>query len=424
MKHILFIAFLSFGITSFAQYGGKVDLRFTFEGRPMVGYTITGSINGIDIGGKGVTDRYGEVTLNTDKLPTPNIDIKGERSCGSNGSKSFEVSGVVYIANGNYHLELDKVVCMMQQDFGVETTMLLTSYGVFSCPGALGRAEDNRAATKPYQTTGYRTKCESFLSNEPSTENQSDTESSSSTFGNSSEATFIEKSDENNEEEEQERLEAERKKQEREQRMEDMMSGKTAAENYENARVMHQNKVNRLTNEISASKELLEREDSGSKKSEKLKYDIAEMEIERSIAALKLEKTEKEIANGNKPLTKAERQLYKAKEDDLKEEKKALKERRKSNKPFDDGNTESTETEPGETSQLYSEAEIANMSNFELKKAKLKTNSTLTKRKASLKMKGGLMKQDKKEALEQEIEALTKLVELMEVELENRKEEE
>lgn len=427
MKYLFFAFFLCNGMFTYAQYGGKVQLRITFEDRPLVGYTITGSINGIDIGGKGVTDRHGEVTLNTDKLPTPQIDLKGTRSCGSNGNASFEVSGIVYISSGNYHLELDKVVCMMQKEFGVETVTLLAAYGITSCSDVLGKMEDNLASSNPYQTSGYRSTCESFLSSTSVVSNEPVVVETPPSLNNNTKST---------EEENKSKIKVEQRKQEQEQRMEDFQSGKSAAENYENMRAMHENKVNRLTNEISAEKELLSREKEGTSKSNKLKYDIKELEIDRSIQLLKLEKVNKEISIGNKPLTKAERKLYKIKEEDLKTEKKDLKERRKAKEPFDDvtpklENTRSTsektdnsQTVEGTNTQKYSGDELANMSLFDLKKLKLKTSTTIKKRKATLKVKGSLLNTDKKTAMEQEIESLTNLFSLIEQELVKRKEEE
>ena len=96
MKKLISTTILCLAIIagSFAQYGGNITLRFTFEGLPMVGYTITGSINKVDIGGSGVTDRNGEVRLRTDPLPTPAIDVKGTRSCGNNSSE-FSVAVVL-----------------------------------------------------------------------------------------------------------------------------------------------------------------------------------------------------------------------------------------------------------------------------------------------------------------------------------------
>lgn len=268
MKYLFFALFFCNGMFLYAQYGGKVQLRITFEDRPLVGYTITGSINNIDIGGKGVTDRHGEVTLDTDKLPTPQIDLKGTRSCGSNGNASFEVSGIVYISNGNYHLELDKVVCMMQDEFGMETATLLAAYGITSCSGSLGKIEDNLASSNPYQTSGYRSTCESFLSTETTTTTVTNEPNTSETPPSLSNTV------ENTEEKDASKLKAEQRKQEQQQRQEDFMSGKSASENYENMRVMHEKKVNQLTNEIDAEKELLSKEKEGTSKSNKLKYNI------------------------------------------------------------------------------------------------------------------------------------------------------
>lgn len=146
---------------------------------------------------------------------------------------------------------------------------------------------------------------------------------------------------------------------------------------------------------------------------------------------LKLEKVENEISAGNKPLTKAERKMYKAKEEDLKIEKKELKERRKAKEPFEDsknagttGNaTNDSEVDKGTNTTEYSGDELANMSLFDLKKLKLKTNTTIKKRKTTLKIKGGLLETDMKAALEQEIELLTNLLSLIEQELVTRKEE-
>ncbi len=117
-------------ILSAQEFGGEIKLKITYEDKPLVGYTITGSINNHDIGGKGVTDKNGNVTLHTSPLPVPNIDVKGVSNCG-NTKREWEASGFVYVSptSGNYyHLQLEKVVKQMNEFTGLPIKIIMESF--------------------------------------------------------------------------------------------------------------------------------------------------------------------------------------------------------------------------------------------------------------------------------------------------------
>src|SRR5690606_11288472 len=140
MKKLISLAIsliMSITLVNAQQYGGDVKLKITYKGRPLVGYTITGSINNIDIGAKGVTDRNGEVKLRTEPLPLPQFDVQGKKTCG-NSNFEWEVSGYVYLDYNNYcHLELEYPIKKIAEMSGIDMGILIQSYG-FNCEGSLG----------------------------------------------------------------------------------------------------------------------------------------------------------------------------------------------------------------------------------------------------------------------------------------------
>ena len=155
MKQITFIAFVLIGFAVSAQQcGGKIKLKFTCEGKPLVGYAITTSINNVEIGGgKGTTDSNGEVQLDTEPLPIGDIDVKGEIDC-DNTTKKFEASGFVHVSpsNGNFcELRLERVAKQMAELSGMPIETIMESFGVncATCASSSGSstATDNSTSS-------------------------------------------------------------------------------------------------------------------------------------------------------------------------------------------------------------------------------------------------------------------------------------
>lgn len=377
----ILLLLIMFQILSFKMvgqnYGGEIKLKITYENKPLVGYTITGSINKIDIGGKGVTDSNGNVTLHTDPLPIPNIDVKGVINCG-NTKREWEASGFVYVSPSNdnfYHLKLEEVAKQMSEFSGLGINMIMESFGL-NCPGATGGGN-----------------------------------TSSSSQNNSNAGKEIVGNQANNNDELQVDNNATKEKQKK--FTDDVMSGQTAAQGYENQKNMLNNQIAKLDNKIAKKEDELTSDKLSTGDRNDLLYDVKEMQIEKAIKQNKLDKVNLIISKGNKPLNKSEKAPFKKKDEQLSNQLDSVKEDRKKRVSLVEG-------VPSDELSIYSEAEINNMSLLKLKSTKVELKSKLGKKKLSLKTKSKIMSQDKKTALEQEIEMLENTLDLVVAEIEAR----
>lgn len=370
MKNLVsMVSFLLLCICLDAQsYGGEIKLKITYEGRPLVGYTITGSINNIDIGGKGVTDRHGNVTLYSDPLPIPNIDVKGVSTCG-NSKREWEASGFVAIyasANNYYHLQLDRVVKQMSEMSGMGLDLIMASFGL-DCNGALGSKEDGAvphpkagqaaSSSSSASSSGSDPRGSSSSSSDPrgSSLNSGDPRGSNANStdqrGTSSSAPLTlgsdddewdrkmaerkaERDKENAEWEAKNEARREQQRKETEQFHADIHSGKAAEEGFQNRRNLLLKQIDLLNRKTQKNKEDLADPDLKDNKRFDLEYDNEEMRVELAIKQLDLQKTNEEIANGNALLKKDRRQEYKEQEQVLKDELDAIKDRRKAGLPL------------------------------------------------------------------------------------------
>ena len=406
-------------------YGGDVKLKITYKGRPLVGYTITGSINDIDIGARGVTDSNGEVDLHTDPLPLPQFDVKGTKTCGS-ADYEWEVSGYVYLDNNNYcHLELERPIKMLSEMAGMDIGMIVQSYGL-NCDGSLGGSAPSSESESGSESSG-----ESAVS--PST--------SPSTSSSGGSTATVESKPEKTEEEiraekkAQEDAEWEKKKAEQkkknEENMEYVQSGQMRADGLANQETALNNSLDRINRDLEVKRrqydEGIANNTLDSKEKTMLELEIEGLELKKDLKELKLEKVHKEMEDY---LTKTERQDFKSREKALEEKIDQNKENQKLAKK---GNYKALEKQSNEgggeaddkvsnerIDPILTEGEIADMSTVGLKTKRTKLATKKGQLNAKLKVKSGVMKQSKKEEVEGDIELIQQLIELIDMELEKR----
>lgn len=393
-------------------YGGKIKLKFTYEGSPLVGYDITTSINNVNIsGGTGKTDSQGVVNLNTEPLPIGDIDVKGEIVC-NNSTKKFEASGFVHVSpsNDNYfELKLEKVAKQMAEFSGMSIDMIMESFGV-NCARSGGLSSSSNSSSASNNTN---------VSNSSSSNNSATSSNSTNT---------ISASEQQKKEHDDWSAQNENRREESAAKRDEFMVNSSPEQGYQNQKDMLTNQIYKLDKKISGKESDLNDSKLKTKDKNDLQYDIKEMQVEKAIKQNKLDKVNAIIAKGNKPLNKAEKESYKQKEESLKDELDQVKEDRKKGVSLVSANAntvESTNDEEGVDMKeigAYTEAEVQNMSDVKLKSAKVGVKTKLNKKKVSLKAKAKVMKQDKKAILEKEIELLEKTVGYIEAEIESRKE--
>jgi len=369
---LLFVGSLLLNSQAYSQnFGGEIKLKITYEGAPVVGYTITGSINGHDIGGKGVTDSNGDVTLNSDPLPIPNIDVKGVKQCG-NATYEWEASGFVYVSpttNDNfYHLKLDKVAERMHEMSGLPMAMIMETYGLKCMSGS---------ASSSSETT-------SSLSSDLDTDGDDDDDDEKEEEGSSSTTTTT-----------------------------NVKVEIDPREAMENRRDMLINQMVRIEDKIRKNEEKAADEKTSPADQNDALYKIKELEIDRQTKKLQIEETDKKLASPNLSLSSEDRIYYKTEMRKLKDEEKQLKEDKKNGVSLVEG------AEAEDLLEL-SQAEIQNMSTFELKKTKLSYNSKIKQKRLKLKTQSAVMKQDKITQIENEIAVMENTILLIDAELEAR----
>ena len=395
MKNFVSILFFLLSIsfcTAQSGYGGSVTLKVTCNGKPLVGYTITGTINDIDIGARGTTDRNGVARLNTDPLPIPDVDIKGEIKC-DNQNYTWEASGFVYWSTGQYgndnyyHLKLDEVAEMMAQFTGLPVSGIFNSFGM-NCPGAVGESSSTASTPPPPSSSS---------SSGSSGSSATSSGSGGSTTGSTHGTTITETEDLSNKTDQRgtaptktleehraegdaawdartaerdkeralekaeddaawEKKKADRKaesdkdwddwhakqeatkaKQAADQKafMDRAQSPEGQAESFQNSRNMTLNKIQKLNGKISQTEASL---NSGKVKSSKrldVEYDLEELKIEKKLKENKLAKTDAQIAKGNTTLNRTERAPFTAREKELEAILDQLGADRKAGKPVE-----------------------------------------------------------------------------------------
>ncbi len=207
---------------------------------------------------------------------------------------------------------------------------------------------------------------------------------------------------------------------------------KSTAETLQSTKAMQENKVNNLTSKIAKKTTERSKYTAFTKEHSALSYEIKDLELDKEMTQVKLDKTNAMIAKGNMPLSKSERESFNQREDAIKESQSKLEQSKKAGILFDGVNYEAkketiqtspvstpvntspttekkTETTPTETKEespntaenqtatekeqgvkLVTNTDLAAMSVVGLKKLKLEQNSKIASRKVSLKAKSTL----------------------------------
>ena len=424
MKYLLFSAFLVVGLISFSQSSTKVSLKLTYKGAPMCFWDVTLKHGDVEIG-KGKTDDKGFVSFGYVRLLSNSVDASGYKKI-PNGDKKWDVKGYITL-NGSGHADFDFEPLVNESGMG---GMLEAAWGLTlndcsksSDNGSSGSSGDNMGQSNNKQ------------------EEKSDFDK---------------------------QFEAQKAQQQadREQAQADWESGKTQAEGLQNSKAMQENKIASANNKIKILNDKLAKTTPGTKEYSELQYEIRETELDRDMAQVKLDKTNRMIAKGNTPLTKAEKEDLSMREDMIKDEMESLKAAKKSGVMYgqnagssvptetkqpdvktpketeskskeekkqesahtdddeedkDDKDEKGEEKEDEDALKIVTNDELAKMSVVGLKKLKLDSNTKLTNRKVALKTKKSLMKPEKITQTETEIKQLEEQLLRIDAELEKRK---
>lgn len=426
---LLSICFLVCSFALLGQESKKVKLKIHYKNDAMCYWDITLKHGDVKIA-EGKTDANGVVEFGYVRLASNVVDVYGVKKI-PGGDKNFNVTGYVELDNNGYS-DLDLVVIV--EELGVPESTIIALWGLdLGCGGSSGSSSSS-------SENGYSSSSSSSSTNG----NVTTTSSTKVTYKTSTgmeeeepekkEPTQLEKWNAESEAAAAKR-EAE-KEAERKQRQEDWASGKTQAEGLENSKTMQSNKIARLQEKINDRTADRSKEKTGSKTHDELSYEIRDLELERDITKIKLERTEFQIAkSATIPLTKAEKIGFESRIGPLEEEQKVLKQQQKDGVPFggvkaveETKTATAKETAEAETEEkaakTYTTEELAAMSAFNLKKLKLDLNSTITKRKLTLKTKAAFLTPTEKTTIEQEIVSLEQQVQLVEAEIAKRDTEE
>ncbi|CAG5086516.1 hypothetical protein [Parvicella tangerina] len=347
--------FLTLSLVALTSFAETVKLKITYNGSGISGHTVYVMIGG-GVLGSGVTDSYGEVSVNVSSLPTKSIDIKGEKIC-NNAEKSWEVKGYVTLDGSNYaHLKMEEPIAEMVEASGgfMSESTLVASYGLV-CSGSSGSSSSSSSSSGTADNTSNNT----------------------GSTGVSSTPLM------------------------------------TREESLESQKMMLENRLSNLDNKISKSQSKIDEGKVEGKKKEDEMYDIMEWEVEKKITSNKLDKVNLQMDKGM--LNKSERQMFKENEKAYEEELDEIKEDRKK------GVSLLSEEEKAEALEV-TDAEMADMSNLQLKKKRLDYKSKLGKLKLKLKTKKKFMSPNEVEELEAQIADIEKSIEVMEAEIEKRNE--
>lgn len=447
MKTGVYALILSLFLTVSA-WSANVRIKITYEGKPVVGHTVTALMGGGTVG-SGVTNSSGELLFSANGLANKSVDLKGEKNC-EGGRKTWEVSGYVFLDGNSYaHLKMEEVI----------KEAVKASGGMFSANALVG---------------AYGLVCSGAVSSSSSANNNSG--SSEGTFGSSSsssEGSLLDNDDEDDSIgpplEEGSILSG------KYGNANESDIGKASEMTYEERlaaqKTQLENKVYSTEKKIKRKQDKLEKKDLSEAEKMALDLEIKELNLEKDIDQNKLDRINKTIEQGQ--LSKREKDEFKATEKELKEELKQAKEARKDAKsdankeklavlkgdgstgspqdgstglPQEDstgstqgGSTDSTEgndntkkTEDGKglknaSNQIvdigFDEENLPNLTEDELQEMKTKFTTESNNKSLKRKFKGRFMEDDERIFLEKEIEALEEALEKIEAEEERRKEE-
>jgi hypothetical protein len=386
-------------VTLSHTFSKDVTLKLTYKGNPLCYWDVTLKHGDVAIG-QGKTDDKGFVDFGSVNLLDNRVDASGYKKT-NNGEKTWDVKGYITL-NDQGHADFDFEPLVQESGMA---SMMEVAWGLTLNDCIAGNS-----------TSGQNTTGTSNSGNTTTDSNNGDAEGDSDIAPANTEMSM--------------------------------------AESLQNQKAMYQKQIQDADKKIAKKTEERNSLNAESPEYKELSYEIRELEIDKSLSQVKLEKTEKMIANGNAPLNKTDREYYKQKEDELKTQKDNLK-AEKSNASVKSENNESDkktvdednksgnensqevkedneekkseegdggEEEEFEKFDIYTAEELALMSTFNLQKLKVEYTTKSGKRKTAIKAKGTLMKEEKKMQLENEISELEKMIVLVEAELAKRKE--
>lgn len=417
MKILLIVVILLFGSFGFTQTSKKVVIKFTYKGNPLCYWDVTLKYGDAEIA-HGKTNNQGVVDFGTVRVLSNGVDAYGYKKT-SNGDKKWDVKGALVLAeSGTTNFDFEPLVNEMGMGSMLEMAWGLT-------------LNDCAQAASSTNSSSNSTNSNSVVA--PKQEEKSDFDL---------------------------QMEASRAKQkaEMDQRQADWESGKTQAEQLQHSKGMYENRILSATNKITILTNQLNKKTAGTAEYSDLQYEIRETEIERDLNQVKLDKTNRQIAKGNAPLSKSEREDLTLRDDLLSQEADSLKSAKKSGALFGTSsntliestkkdsdkpkvNEEVKEVEiPKETKnedvivtnsqeeiadsdvfKVASNEELTNLSLLSLKKLKIDSTTKLTNRKVTLKTKKALMKPEKIAQVESEISQLEDLLKRIDEEIGRRK---
>jgi hypothetical protein len=409
-KIIALFLFVNLSIT--AQKTMNVDLTITYKGAPLCYWDVTLKHGDVAIS-KGKTDDQGNVKFSNVGLLSLSVDASGIKKT-NNGEKKWDVKGYIQLNDqGVGKFDFEPLV----KDAGMPVSMLEAAWGLTLADCAKGNtssSSSNSSASSP-------------------------TKSESSTNSN----------------------QAPPKEEEKEESAADI--AKSSAETLQNTKAMQESKVSNLTSKIAKKTTERSKYTAFTKEHSALSYEIKDLELDKELTQVKLDKTNAMIAKGNMPLNKSERESFNQREDAIKESQSKLEQSKKAGILFDGVNYEAkketiqtapvstpvnnspttekksetmeskevketkeesfkaseTEAKPEKGIQLMNTSDLAAMSVINLKKLKLEQNSKIASRKVSLKAKSTL-RPAQIEQYEKDIKVLEENIILLDIEITKR----
>lgn len=393
MKKFIIFLFLLASQLGNAQTSQKVSIQFTYNGNPLCYWDVTLKHGDVEIA-KGKTDQNGTADFGTVRILSRQVDAYGYKKT-SNGEKKWDVKGYIVLAeSGTTRFDFKGLVEEIGMKSMIESAWGLTLNDCSKGAPSIEKPKTVETPSKPVETKKEEKPIE-------------------------------------NKEPEEEKMDP---------MLEDMMSGKSQAEAFQNTKVMLENKIASADKKIKLLNDQLAKKSPDTEEYSELQYDIRKTEIERDLNQVKLDKTNRQIAKGNTFLTKGEKEDLVLREDLLNQEADSLKAAKKSGalygktpavksnekaieKPTEISPEEKTsekKNEDVEALTIYSDDELSKMSVLTLKKTKIETNGKITNRKMSLKTQKSILKPEKITQFENEIKLLEELLMRIDAEIAKR----
>jgi hypothetical protein len=411
MKSLLAF-FLLINLSFFAQKTMNVDLTITYKGAPLCYWDVTLKHGDVAIS-KGKTDDQGNVKFSNVGLLSLSVDASGIKKT-NNGEKKWDVKGYIQLNDqGVGKFDFEPLV----KDAGMPASMLEAAWGLTLADCAKGNTSSS--------------------SSNSSSSTPAKSESSTSTSAP--------------------------KEEEKEESAADI--AKSTAETLQSTKAMQESKVSNLTSKIAKKTTERSKYTAFTKEHSALSYEIKDLELDKELTQVKLDKTNAMIAKGNMPLNKSERESFNQREDAIKESQSKLEQSKKAGVLFDGVNYEvkketiqtapvskpvntspttekksetmeskevketkeeslkvsETEVKPEKEKgiKLLNTSDLAAMSVINLKKLKLDQNSKITSRKLNLKAKS-TMSPSQIEQYEKDIKVLEENIILLDIEITKR----